>query len=372
MAGTSFATQQTHEKLTWARLAWKAHREKVILKNYIGVGDNQPIHKVTELTKTEKGDRCIFQLVQDLQEDGGAGDVEREGMEESLELDDEEITIDLLNHGVRNKGKMDDQRSVLAVRDYARERLAQWLADRTDQMLMLALSGIGFEYFLDGSSRPARSKLKNLAFAADVAAPTTKRLLTWNGTTMLGSGDAGYGTANVASTYLPTYKMIVDAGAYMRTHRIKPLTSGGKEYYLMLVHPLTYARLKMDTNFQNALVNAGARGDNNPWFTGADVTVDGMIIRQHNYVYNTRGAASGSKWGAGSAINGTRTLVLGAQAIAYADINQGDWVEKKFQYDSFWGINLDKMLGFKVPKFYSLVDQGVEDFGRVAIDHYIA
>lgn len=372
MSASGFAAQQLREKYTWARLTWKAHREKMILKNLIGVGDGSPIHKVTELSKDNKGvDRCIFQLINDLQGDGNVGDGEREGMEESLTNGEQEITIDLINHGVRNTGKMEDQRSILQVRDHAKGLLSHWLADRTDQLLMLTLSGIGYEYYLDGTTRPVASKFKNLTFAADVSAPTSKRLLTWNGTSLLGTGDAGFGTAAVTSTYLPTYKMVVDAGAYCRTHRIKPLMSSGKEYYLMLVHPLTLARLKMDPLYQAALNGAAARGDNNPWFTGAEVTMDGMIVRQHNYVYNTLGAASGSKWGAAGAVNGTRTMVLGSQAIAFADLNVGDWVEKKFQYDSYWGINVDKMLGFKVPKFYSIVDQSIQDFGRLAIDHYI-
>lgn len=370
MSGTDFASQTPERKLVWARLTWKAMRDRLIIKNIIGVGENQPIQKVTELTKTESGDQCIFHLVNELVEDGGTGDDDREGREEAMTSSRQIITIDLLNHGVKEKGKMTEQKSVLKTREFARDRLAYWLANRVDQLAMLTLSGIGYEYTLDGRLRPVTSKLRNLAFAADVAAPTSKRLLTWNGSALLGNGDAGFGTANVTTGYLPNYKMVVAAGAYMRTHRIAPLLSGGKEYYLMLVHPLTYAQLKMDDKFQNALVNAGQRGDNNPWFTGADVTVDGMIVKQHNLVYNTGGAASGSKWGAGGAINGTRTLVLGAQALAMADLNQGDWVEKLFQYDSQWGVNVDKMFGFKLPQFYSQYDQSVEDFGRVCIDHY--
>lgn len=371
MAATDFAKQTPERKLVWSRLVWKDARDKMILKNVIGVGDNSPIHKITELTTTEKGDQCIFHLVNDLVEDGNVGDGEREGHEEAMVSSRQIITIDMLNHGVKETGKMANQKTVISVREHGRERLSWWLADRMDQLLMLTLSGIGYEYTLDGRTRPNNSKLKNLAFAADVRAPSTKRLLTWNGSALLGNGDAGFGTANIASSYVPKYKMIVDAGAYARTHHIKPLISGGKEYYLMMVHPLTYAALKMDDKFQNALVNAGARGDNNPWFTGADVTVDGMIIKQHNKVFNTMGATSGSKWGAGGAVNGTRSMLLGAQALAFADLNQGDWVEKLFQYDSQWGINVDKMLGMLCPQFYSIYDQSVEDFGRLAIDHYI-
>lgn len=371
MSANDFAAQQPEKKLAWARVTWKAMRDQMFIKNIVGEGENQPIHKVTELTKTETGDKCVFHLVAELEEDGNVGDGEREGHEEALASSWMDITIDLLNHGVKEKGKMTEQKSVIKTRTVARDRLAYWLANRVDQMAILTLSGIGYEYTLDGKLRGVNSKLKNLAFANDVTAPSSKRLLTWNGSNLLGNGDSGFGTGAITSSYLPKYKMIVDVGAYMRTHRIKPLISGGKEYYLMLVHPLTYAALKMDDKFQNALINAGQRGDNNPWFTGADVTVDGMIIKQHNLIFNTMGAPATQKWGAGGLVNGTRTLVLGAQALAFADLNIGDWVEKKFQYDSQWGINVDKMFGFRKPRFYSQYDQGVEDFGVVVIDHYI-
>lgn len=369
MASTNFASQTPEEKLAWSRVTWKRMRDKQFLGKIASVGTNAPVHKVTELTKTESGDKCIFHLVHDLQEDGTVGDDDREGAEEAMASGRQIIVTDLLSHGVKEKGKMTEQKSVLKTRTFARDALAFWQANRWDQMAMLSLSGISYAYYLNGAARPLTSKLRNLAFAADVAAPTTKRLLTWNGSSLLGSGDAGFGTGNVANTYVPNYAMVVAAGAYCATRNIKPLDVNGNEYYMMLVHPLTYARMKLDDKMQNALVTGAERGKDNPWFTGAMVTVDGMIIKKYNLTYNTLGTST--KWGAGNLVNGTRTLVMGAQALAYADLNEGDWVEKLFQYDSQWGINVDKMGGFKVPQFYSPQEGSIEDFGRVCIDHYL-
>lgn len=371
MSANNFAAQTPEEKLAWARLTWKAMRDKLFIKNICGVGEGQPIHVVNELTKTEAGTKCIFHLVNELEQDGQVGDDQREGTEEAMTSSRQIIQIDLLSHGVREKGKMTEQASVLKTRKFGRDRLSFWLANRVDQLAILTLSGMGYQYNLDGSLRPVTSKLKNLSFASDVTAPTEKRLLTWNGTTLLGNGDTGFGTGEITNAYLPTYKMIVQVGAYMRTNRINALMSGGREYYLMLVHPLTYAQLKLDPQYQAALNGAAARGDSNPWFTGADITIDGMIVKQHNLIFNTMGAAAGQKWGAGGAVNGTRTLVLGAQALAMADLNEGDWVEKLFDYDTKWGINVDKMFGFKKPKFYSQYSKSVEDFACVCVDHYI-
>lgn len=369
MAATNFAALDSVGKLVWSRRTWAAARDQMFLKKITGTGENSPIQRVTELTKTEKGDQCIFHLVADLVEDGGTGDDDREGYEEAMQSSAQTIIIDLLNHGVREKGKMSEQRTVLKTRELARDRLSYWLANRVDQMAILTLSGITYNYNNDGSSRPAKSKLKNLAFASSVTAPSSKRNLTFNGTTLLGPGDSGYGTGAVTTSYQPGYRMLVDAGAYCRTHRIKPLMSGGREYFLVIMHPIAYASLKTDDKFQNALVNAGVRGDNNPWFTGADVTVDGMIVMQHNLTYSTLGAADTAKWGSGGHVDGSRTLVLGAQALAMADLNVSDWVEKLFQYDSFWGINVDKMFGLLKPQFYSIYDGSVQDFGVLTIDH---
>ena len=88
-------------------------------------------------------------------------------------------------------------------------------------------------------------------------------------------------------------------------------------------------------------------------------------------MYNTRGAASGSKWGASGTVDGSRMLLLGAQALGFADLGAPEWSEKLFEYDSSAGISVDKMFGFVKPKFYSIYDKSVEDFGVLAIDHAI-
>ena len=71
-------------------------------------------------------------------------------------------------------------------------------------------------------------------------------------------------------------------------------------------------------------------------------------------------------------MNGTRTLLCGAQALGMVDLGAPEWTEKLFQYDSQQGINVDKMMGLLKPKFHSIYDDSVEDFGIVAVDHYIA
>ena len=160
--------------------------------------------------------------------------------------------------------------------------------------------------------------------------------------------------------------------AYAKEHYNKPLTAGGKQYIVMMVHPMPLAAIKKDADFQRAVTTAMPRSAENPWFTGATVTIDGVVLHEHNYVYTTKKAASGSKWGAAGAVNGTRTLLCGAQALGMADLGAPEWNEKTFQYGSQQGINVDKMIGLLKPKFHSIYDGAVEDFGVCAIDHYIS
>lgn len=363
---TNFAALTPIQKVNWARETWSTARDQMFIKNFMGNGENNVIQRIKELTKTEKGEQCIFQLVADLVGDGVTGDNEREGNEEAMESHSQIITIDQISHGVKNKGKLADQKTVINFREQGRDKLSYWLANRCDQLAFLTLSGISYAFNNDGSQRVG-SSFPNLAFAADVRAPSPKRSLMWDGTYLAASN-----TGAITNAYVPKYSMIVDAIAYAKEHRIKPLMSGGKPYYVMFLAPGSLAALKKDPDYQRAVVAVATKaGQDSPWFTGATVTVDGAVLHEHNLVYTTKGAAAGAKWGSGGNVNGTRTLLCGAQALGMADLGPGDWVEKLFQYDSQVGLNIDKILGMLKPQFYSIYDQSIEDFGLLTIDHYL-
>lgn len=365
MSVTNFARLTPQQKIVWSRDVWQAARDGMFVKKFIGSGDGAMIQRITDLTRTERGEKVLMHLVADLVQDGVAGDNEREGNEEEMMSYSQEIAIDLISHQVRNKGKLADQKTVINFREMAKSRLAYWLSNRVDQLALLTLSGVGYGYNLDGSLRE-NSPFPSLSFAASVSAPTSKRNVVWNGTSLVAGS-----TASITSSCVPNYKMIVDAVAYAKTHYIKPLMAGGKEYYVLLVQPGTLAQLKKDADYQRAVTNLAIKaGEDSPWFTGGTVTIDGAVIHEHRLVYGTQGAASGQKWGADGTVNGTRSLLCGAQALGMADLGTPEWVEKKFDYDSKQGVSVDKMIGFLKPKFYSIYDKSTEDFGVLAIDHY--
>ena len=66
-------------------------------------------------------------LLADLVDDGVIGDNEREGLEEEMKSYNDKITIDLISHGVRQKGKLAEQKTVINFRENAKDKLAYWL-----------------------------------------------------------------------------------------------------------------------------------------------------------------------------------------------------------------------------------------------------
>lgn len=366
MALTNFAALTNEEKTVWSRQLWKAARNNSFMNRFMGTGNNSMIQRITELTKSEKGARAVITLVADLEGDGIAGDRTLEGNEEAGKSYDLVIQLDQLRHATRHEGRMADQRSIINFRETGRDNLAYWLADRVDQLAFLTLSGVQYTMKNNGVARVG-SDFANLDFAGDVTAPSSARVLTWNGTDKDFSRTSN---AQTIKTDLPSWRMLVEAKAYAKDNFMRPIRGdNGMEVYNVFMTPQGIAKLKADDDFMKAWKDAMPRSASNPLFKGAPVIyVDGLAIYEFRHVYNTKGAGSTGKWGSGGAVDGQRVLLCGAQALAFADIGSPEWVEKQFDYDNQQAISTGKILGFKKPVFHSQVSGSDQDFGVLAID----
>lgn len=366
MALTNFGALGLQQKLTWARSTWKEAREKRFLSKFEGTGADAMIQRITELTKTSGGDKAVITLIPDLESDGVVGDNQLDGNEESIKAFDRTITIDQMRNANRHKGRMAEQRSVIRFRETSKDVLAAWLADRTDQLAMLTLSGIGYEFHTNGALRSADSQLSELEFAADVSAPTANRHFQWDATNGLSAGN----TAAVAVADTPTYAMLVEMKAQARHTNMRPIRGkGGVEMYHVFMHPLAMAKLKLDSDYLANVRSAGVRGDSNPLFAGGIVTQDGLVIHDYRHCFNTTGATSGvNKWGAGSDVDGSRVLMCGAQSLAYADLGMPEWDEEGKDYGNQQGISIAKIQGMLKPSFPSQATGATEDFGVMCVD----
>lgn len=365
MTVTNFNALTSEQKTVWSRQVWKAARNLAFTTKFTGKGANSMIQRITELTKSEKGTRAVLTLVADLEGDGVGGDNQLEGNEEEIKAYDQVIQIDQLRNANRHKGKLADQKSVVNFRENSRDVLAYWLADRIDQLAFLTLSGVSYANTNRGATR-ASTTFANLDFASDVSAPSTNRHRRWDATSGLTTGS----TAAVAAADTPSWAMLVELKAYAKDKYVRGIKGpGGMEFYQVFMNPQGMAKLRQDPDYLANVRNAGVRGGSNELFKGTDtVMVDGLMIHEYRHVYNTQGAASGSKWGSGSTVDGQRTLFCGAQALGIADIGAPEWVEKGFDYDNQQGISIGKMFGFLKPVFRSQIDASDEDFGVIVCD----
>lgn len=365
MALTNFNKLTSEQKTVWSRQVWKQARNYAFTTKFTGSGPNAMIQRITELTKSEKGTRAVITLVADLEEDGVGGDNQLEGNEEEIKAYDQVIQIDQLRNANRHKGRLADQKSVVNFRSQSRDVLAYWLADRIDQLAFLTLSGVAYTNTNRGATRSSAT-FGNLEFASDVSTPSTNRHRRWDATSGLVAGD----TTAVAAADTPSWAMMVELKAFAKDKYVRGIKGpGGQEFYHVFMTPQGMAKLRQDPDYLANVRNAGVRGGSNELFKGTDtVMVDGLMIHEYRHVYNTAGAASGSKWGAASTVDGQRVLFCGAQALGMADIGAPEWVEKGFDYENQQGIAVGKLFGFLKPVFRSNIDASNEDFGVIVCD----
>lgn len=368
---TDFGAQKPSQILNWRHAAYRAYRDQLFFKNYQGKGGSGVVERITEISKNDRGTTgAMLRLIADLPTGGIIGDNQVMGRQARLQTYWQQVNIDQISNAVENKGRLDTQGSVDDFRTEGREKLARVDAQTWDELHFLTASGIAYNLNCDGSPRvplPGQDDLSNLAFAADVMPPSTNRHFNWTGTA-LAPGD----TTVITSAFTPAYGMIIDSMTEARSRRLPPLRVSGQNYYLFLVHPRTFGALKKDTDFRTAVVQGMPRSPNNPVFTGSTITLDGAIIATHNSVFNTKGAASGAKWGSGGTVDGTRTLLLGAQALGLADLEVPQMEEEAYDHNRRQSICIEHMGGLLKPQFYSVYDKSVEDFGVIAIDHALA
>ena len=369
MALTNFSLLTTEQKTIWSMDLWKAARNYSFVNRFLGKGPNSVIQHITELKESEKGTRAVITLLADLVGDGVAGDRTLEDNEEAMKSYDQVIRVDMLRHAVRSEGRMAEQKSIVEFRGNSRDRLAYWMAERIDQLAFLTLAGVAYSKTNSGATRVG-SDFVSLDFAADVSAPTAARRLRWDkGTKTISASGA---TNAVTATDTPTWELFVQLKAYAKDHYIRGVKeAGGEETYHAFLTPQAMAKLKLDDMYIQNLRHAQARDAGNPLFTGGSVKIDGIYLHEYRNVYNTSGAASGSKWGGAGTVDGCSIAFCGAQALGMADINMPEWNEKDFDYGNQSGIATGKILGFLKPKFASIYEaNAVEDFG--AINVYVA
>ncbi len=364
MADTDFGALTLAQKKVWAAETTQEGRDRSFWLSNGFVGKNtadmsRPVQRITELTETERGAECIMQLVSDLIGDGIAGDNKLEDNEEQLFNDAEQIFIDQLRNGVRSKGEMSEQKTVIRFRATARGKLSFWLAEKTDEMLHLMAAGRAFTLNTDLSTRGA-SQLTQLKFASSVVAASTNRIKY-----------AGSATSEATLTVNDkmSWNFIVESCTFAKRKKIKMIQDRGKQYLAIVMSTEQMRDLLQDPTYQTIVSRAGPRNPKNPLFNNATAVVQGAILYDHNKVVNTLGLAASSKWGAAGTVDGAQAILMGSQALGWATIGNSFMRESdNTDYKNRPGLGYGRKMGMLKPQYRSTGDSGTtEDFGIVSL-----
>ncbi len=361
MAVTDFGALDAAQKKVWAAKLWKQFRDESfwMSNGFVGTNGNTPIHRITELTKTERGLECVMQLVNELENDGVVGDNELTGQEEPLVNGAQVLKIDMLSNAVKSKGKMAEQATVIRFREEAKDKLAFWLPDKIDELMFLVAGGRAFSLKTNLATR-VNSQLPQLAFAADVVAPSSNRIV------YAGSASS---EGTLTSADKMSWNLCVTAKTKAAREGIRPIRQGGKEYYAMVMTTEQRRDLILDADYKTIVANGAERGSNNPLFKNAIAVIDGLILYDHRKAINTAGLASGSKWGSGGTVEGGQAQLFGAGALGFTTLGGGEWCEAdKNDYGRKPGVGYEQMLGLLKPQFKPTASAAAaQDYGMITV-----
>lgn len=369
MASTNFANLTSEQYTVWSRDFWKEARNKSFIMSFAGSDANSMVQRITELSTTMDGTRAVITMVNDSTGDGVVNDNQLKGNEEALTSTEEVITIDQWRHAHKSQGRMADQGSIIKFRRAAKDNLAYTASRVMDELAFLTASGVDYSFYPNLKPRVG-SQLPLLSYATDVSAPSSRRHVRWvNASKTLAAGD----TTQIVAADKPSWEMLVDLKARAVNEFIRPMRhEDGIESYNVFMCPTGIAALKKDPAFLDAWKHSQARGDGNPIFKGTKhggskgIYIDGLNILEYRNVVNTQGTAT--KWGAGNAIEGQRVLLMGAQALAFADIGNSYWDEETDDYGNAAGIAIGKIFGLLKPKLFNTNSQSVQDYGILVCD----
>lgn len=309
----------------WRKQLFADVRDNLYMTRFVGSSEQSMIQELEDLKK-DAGSNISFGLGMKLSGAGITGDSTLEGSEEAMTDYDEDLAIDQLRHAVRLTGKMDEKKNAYKMRVSAKNRLADWFAERIDKEILDKLCGKTTSTFANTPTAAAATR------------------------SIFAGGQSSVG--NITSTMKMDCK-VLDAAkemAKLASPMIRPVRVDGKEYYVVILHPYSMTALRQDPVWNQAQRDANVRGESNPIFSGANGIYNGMVIHEHEYVYGTTD-------GSGSA-NVARNILCGQQAGVIAWGSSVAWVEKSFDYGNSWGIACGAIFGTIKPIFNS-VDYGV-------------
>lgn len=265
MAGTSYTVNSPETRKVWASKTFKEMLTETYVWRFAGSGQGSMISIRNDL-KQGGGDTIKIFLRAQLTGEGVSNQATLQGNVEELVHFKDEVTIGNLRHGVGSAGKMSEQRVPWEFESNAKDALKDWWRKRIDVTCFNHLQGISTE-----------SNLKYTGFNTPIA---PSRVVMEADTTASISSGTTFGIR------LIDYAV---EQAKTGTYPMRPVVSGGKEYYILFLHEYQVTDLRREFgsggwgDIHKALLQAGS-GSDDPIFAGGVGIYNNVIIHSSNYL----------------------------------------------------------------------------------------
>jgi N4-gp56 family major capsid protein len=350
MAATSYGVNHPMAVKLWSRKLFYEIFKETWASKFIGEDSNSLVQLKGETSKGP-GDQITYGLRMLLTGAGVQGDNTQEGNEEALSVYNDALVINQLRHATRSGGKMSEQRVPFDVREENRAALKDWWTERVETWMANQLAG-------NTAQTDTRYTGNNAAITVDASHHFA----------------AGGGGGELSISGSGQYFTLADidrcvAKAKTMSPKIRPIRIGGKDYYVMFVHPYSVYQLRNDTSAANSWVTLqrtamqGGEVTGSPLFTGALGVYNNVILHEWSYLPTAVSASAADT----SVIR--RNVFCGAQAAVMgygqeSGPNQMSWVEELFDYGNQLGVSAGLIGGLKKTRFNSA------DFGTIVVSSY--
>lgn len=325
---------------------------------FIGEGDQSIIQRKTELEKGS-GDTVQYDLNMRLRGGIVTGDDRAEGKEEALTFLSDELKIDQARKPVSGGGRMTAQRTIHNLRQLAKDRGAEYMAEWQDDLITIYLSGDSTFSAINQDSKVTAAFAGNAITPPDSAHLTYAKAATSKASLVVGD------TLNVQTIERISVKPEMMNATDPNVVRMSPAMVEGAKKFVLVMNPFQAYDVRVETGDLSwskiAQAAATAEGRNSPIFKGGLGMINNVILHEHTNIRRF------SDYGAGANVQASRALFLGRQAgmLAYGQ-NRGRsrmiWEEEMQDYGNLFGCAVGAIMGFKKTTFEG------RDFGVVAID----
>jgi N4-gp56 family major capsid protein len=327
--------------LIWDSDFFTEYVRKNQFARYMGTTMGAMIQVREDLTR-KAGDTVVFPTVRRLVGAGVSGNTVLEGNEEILNARSLNLVVSAFRHAVA-VSDWDEQKSVIDLREAAREALMVWELEKMRNDIITSLEAITADNNVQVSYAAATAGQRN----------------TW----MVNNADRvlfGASKSNAVSGVMATALLTVDNTADKMTAaivtlakriartaspRIRPISvNDDEEWFVMFMPSLPFRDLMQDPVIINTLQYAWDRGRDNPLFTAGDILYNGVIIREVPEMPIIAGAGTGG-------IDVAMSALCGAQALGVAWAQRMKSTTNVRDYSFFHGIGISEMRGIGKLRF---------------------